>query len=234
MWGLRCLPHRTKGRSQCVALSLSLPPERHPCCRRWRSPPTCRRSAPPPDVRAGPARRFRRLVSARRYRHDQSERQQARPIIRYTPTCCPCSSRITFRTGGIFGVGVGYQFNNWFRADVTGEYRGNANFHGLTDVLPDTGAVQRRQRHLQRPASPNWVFLANAYVDLGTWWCITPFIGAGVGTSRNTISNFPDDGCRTDLPRRQLFRGSPLRRARRSGTSPGRCMPVSPTRSPRT
>jgi opacity protein-like surface antigen len=34
--------------------------------------------------------------------------------------------------------------------------------------------------------------LANAYVDLGTWWCITPFIGAGVGASRNTISNFQD------------------------------------------
>ena len=26
-----------------------------------------------------------------------------------------------------------------------------------------------------------WVVLANAYVDLGTWWCMTPFIGAGVG-----------------------------------------------------
>jgi hypothetical protein len=25
------------------------------------------------------------------------------------------------------------------------------------------------------------VFLANGYVDLGTWWCFTPFIGAGVG-----------------------------------------------------
>jgi opacity protein-like surface antigen len=34
--------------------------------------------------------------------------------------------------------------------------------------------------------------LANAYVDLGTWWCMTPFIGAGVGASRNTISNFVD------------------------------------------
>ena len=29
-----------------------------------------------------------------------------------------------------------------------------------------------------------WVVLANAYVDLGTWWCITPFIGAGVGGAR--------------------------------------------------
>jgi opacity protein-like surface antigen len=37
-----------------------------------------------------------------------------------------------------------------------------------------------------------WLFLANAYIDLGTWWCITPFVGAGIGYSRNTISNWRD------------------------------------------
>src|SRR5258708_29550673 len=34
----------------------------------------------------------------------------------------------SFDTAGIFGVGVGYRVNNWFRADVTGQYRGNSNF----------------------------------------------------------------------------------------------------------
>ena len=38
------------------------------------------------------------------------------------------------------------------------------------------------------------VFLANAYVDLGTWWCLTPFIGAGVGTARNMLSGVQDQG----------------------------------------
>ena len=37
-----------------------------------------------------------------------------------------------------------------------------------------------------------WVVLANAYVDLGTWWCMTPFIGAGVGGARVSINNFTD------------------------------------------
>jgi opacity protein-like surface antigen len=36
--------------------------------------------------------------------------------------------------------------------------------------------------------------MANAYVDLGTWWCITPFIGAGVGGAYNTISGIQDNG----------------------------------------
>lgn len=100
----------------------------------------------------------------------------------------------SFDSGGIFGVGVGYQFNNWFRADVTGQYRGNANFHGLDlTSYPDTGTVQRGSDVYSANKS-EWVVMANAYVDLGTWWCVTPFIGAGVGASRNTISNFTDIG----------------------------------------
>ena len=39
-----------------------------------------------------------------------------------------------------------------------------------------------------------WVVMANAYVDLGTWWCITPFIGAGVGGARVAINGFTDQG----------------------------------------
>ena len=38
------------------------------------------------------------------------------------------------------------------------------------------------------------VFMANAYVDLGTWWCLTPFIGAGVGGAYNRISGVLDQG----------------------------------------
>ncbi len=99
-----------------------------------------------------------------------------------------------FDTAGIFGVGVGYQFNNWFRADVTGQYRGNANFHGFDRTsYSDTGTVQLGSDNYTASKS-EILLLANAYVDLGTWWCVTPFIGAGVGASRNTISNFTDQG----------------------------------------
>ena len=36
--------------------------------------------------------------------------------------------------------------------------------------------------------------MANAYVDLGTWWCLTPFIGAGVGGAYNRITGVQDNG----------------------------------------
>jgi opacity protein-like surface antigen len=43
-----------------------------------------------------------------------------------------------------------------------------------------------------RGSKSEWLALANVYVDLGTWWCVTPFVGAGIGASYNTISNFMD------------------------------------------
>jgi opacity protein-like surface antigen len=100
------------------------------------------------------------------------------------------TQRLGFNTAGIFGLGVGYRVNNWFRADVTGEFRGNSQFFG-TDAITFPGGVGTDTYHATKS---EWVVLANAYVDLGTWWCMTPFIGAGVGTARVGISNFTDQG----------------------------------------
>jgi opacity protein-like surface antigen len=98
------------------------------------------------------------------------------------------SQNLGFNTAGIFGLGAGYRFNNWLRADVTGEYRGNSQFFGK-DVLTFPGGFNTDTYH---GTKNEWVVLANAYVDLGTWWCMTPFIGAGVGGARVSINNFTD------------------------------------------
>jgi len=97
---------------------------------------------------------------------------------------------LTFDSAPIFDVGVGYQLNNWLRFDATAEYRANAHFHGQqiakfgAIILPDDYNASKNE----------WLFLANAYVDLGTWWCVTPFVGVGIGTSYNTIESFTDVG----------------------------------------
>jgi opacity protein-like surface antigen len=97
---------------------------------------------------------------------------------------------LSFDSSPLFGLGVGYQLDKWLRFDGTAEYRSSAHFHGQQvdqfagGILPDDYTASKKE----------WLFLANAYVDLGTWWSITPFIGAGVGASRNTISNFMDFG----------------------------------------
>jgi opacity protein-like surface antigen len=93
-----------------------------------------------------------------------------------------------FDTAGIFGLGVGYSFNAWLRADVTGEYRGNANYRGQ-NIITSGGNTYAEQDF---GSKSEWVVLANVYADLGTWWSVTPFVGVGVGASYNRISNFQD------------------------------------------
>ncbi|MBZ9603764.1 outer membrane protein [Phyllobacterium chamaecytisi] len=100
---------------------------------------------------------------------------------------------------GITGqIGVGYQFNDWFRADVTGQYRGKTEFSALdfydTDGIPDNGDEATNEYHAKKS---EWLFLANAYTDLGTYAGLTPYVGAGIGASRNTISNFTDNNAIT-------------------------------------
>lgn len=94
-----------------------------------------------------------------------------------------------FDSAGIFGVGVGYQINPWLRADVTTEWRAKSNFHGL-DIVSFNGVVFGSDEY--RASKSEWLTLVNLYADLGTWWCITPFVGVGVGWSKNTISSFLD------------------------------------------
>jgi opacity protein-like surface antigen len=103
---------------------------------------------------------------------------------------------LNFSSAGIFGLGAGYRFNNWFRMDITGEYRGNSTFFG-TDAITFPGGFGTDTYHATKS---EWVVLGNAYVDLGTWWCITPFIGAGVGGARVSINGFTDQGIVTPVP----------------------------------
>lgn len=98
---------------------------------------------------------------------------------------------------GIIDLGAGYQFNNWFRADVTGEYRWPTKYWGLesyTAFCPG-GVVACYDKYSATVSSA--VFLANGYVDLGTWWGVTPFVGAGVGGAYNMFNDLSDAGLQT-------------------------------------
>jgi opacity protein-like surface antigen len=99
-----------------------------------------------------------------------------------------------FDAAGIYSIGIGYTFNHWLRGDITGQYRGNASFRG-TDLVtfPASGLTGSGINNYTARKS-EWLVLANAYVDLGTWWNITPFVGAGVGMARVTIGDYTDSG----------------------------------------
>ena len=125
-----------------------------------------------------------------------------------------------FDASPLVGLGVGYYVNDWLRFDATGEYRSKANFHG-SQIVTSGGNTYTDE---YSGSKSEWLFLLNGYVDLGTWQGFTPFVGAGVGAARNTIHSFQDVNTTC------YAAASPLAIPPRSGTSPGRCMPVSPTK----
>jgi len=92
----------------------------------------------------------------------------------------------------LFDAGVGYQINNWLRLDVTGEYRGGSHFQVLEQVgVPSTNT---QFADFYRGNLSSLVGLVNGYVDVGTWYGITPYVGAGVGVARNTLAGVTDTG----------------------------------------
>ena len=101
----------------------------------------------------------------------------------------------------IIDIGVGYRFNNYFRADVTGEYRGTAEFHANESY--NSGAFAVDQYGNSAPNNgrsyDNYsahirtvVGLLNGYVDVGTWYGVTPFVGAGVGVANIQVKGLTD------------------------------------------
>lgn len=97
---------------------------------------------------------------------------------------------------GIIGVGVGYQFNNWFRADLTAEYNGGARWQATESYAGPCGPAARCIDQYTAKITTS-AFLANGYVDLGTWHHITPYLGVGVGMANNRIGGVTDLGVNT-------------------------------------
>ena len=92
--------------------------------------------------------------------------------------------------------GVGYQVNNWLRFDFTGEHRASAKFKVIGsyhEFCPTNGGSATCFDQYDGSHSAE-VFMLNAYLDLGTWWCLTPFVGAGVGGAWNSVTAVSDLG----------------------------------------
>jgi len=99
--------------------------------------------------------------------------------------------------GGFIGFGIGYAWNNWLRFDVTGEYRMKEWFKvvgSYTEFCPGG----QRCFDVYEGHHASWLVLANAYLDLGTWWCLTPFVGAGIGTANHRFTGVTDVGLIAD------------------------------------
>lgn len=116
----------------------------------------------------------------------------------------------------MLGLGVGYQVTSWFRVDLTGEYRSNIAYHASSQYKFDNINALGVQTS-PCPASGNGLyspdptastacgdeysggiktslFLANGYFDLGTWYGLTPYVGAGIGAAVYQVAGVKDTG----------------------------------------
>jgi opacity protein-like surface antigen len=91
------------------------------------------------------------------------------------------------------GGGVGYQINNHFRTDLTVDWMSKSKFRGQT--TGECAGVPCSS--IDRTSYTALLLLANAYVDIGTWHGVTPYVGAGIGGAWlkwDTLHNRDDNG----------------------------------------
>ena len=97
-----------------------------------------------------------------------------------------------FEGSGFGGIGVGYEWSNWLRFDVTSEYRNRATFHGLDRYHGWSNGYKFSGTNEYTATLKSWVTLANAYWDMFCWKGITPFVGAGMGYAKNWVGDYQD------------------------------------------
>jgi|HigsolmetaAR201D_1030396.scaffolds.fasta_scaffold00338_6 Opacity protein and related surface antigens len=101
------------------------------------------------------------------------------------PGCAPDPDTDDFDSTDLKGAlsiggGVGYQITRYLRTDFTADYWFDADFRGTTtgvSCTPGGGPCSS----VDTSAFSALLLMANAYVDLGTYHGVTPYVGAGIG-----------------------------------------------------
>ncbi|WP_029616796.1 outer membrane protein [Pseudorhizobium marinum] len=98
----------------------------------------------------------------------------------------------------LIGGGVGYQINNYLRTDLTFDYM-KSDFEGSTiGGGADFGACVGPCTSRDLSTMHAYSLLANAYVDLGTYGSVTPYVGAGIGGTYVDWKNLRNTSCADD------------------------------------
>ena len=121
----------------------------------------------------------------------------------YAPASLEWLDRGQFDGVPLFGVGVGFRHSEHLRFDLTAEYRAKSAFSALDRYDSNTEDSDFGDDCTFAPGEDcgtnhytgkkqEFLFLANAYFDLNSIHGITPYVGAGIGGSYNTIYGFTD------------------------------------------
>lgn len=84
----------------------------------------------------------------------------------------------TLGNGITAGGGIGIK-SEWLRTDITADYNSPLKYSGTIAAPGDvTAKIQFTS------------LLFNGYIDIGTWYGLTPYIGAGIGTSYVRVTDY--------------------------------------------
>ena len=108
------------------------------------------------------------------------------------PAAIPLAPTLTFGhdtdVGYTASLGAGYSFNRWFRSDVIFDFHEPVRSAYDGNALTCPGSFNAAGQIQQEGCQPHYGgslktydVLVNGYVDLGTWYNLTPYVGAGVG-----------------------------------------------------
>jgi opacity protein-like surface antigen len=99
-------------------------------------------------------------------------------------TTAPFSNPTNSSYGKGYTVGGGFGYKSrWLRTDVTIDYMAPMDYTGSAVTADDTTAK------IQATTA-----LFNGYIDLGTWYRITPYIGGGVGAAYVSVYDYISTG----------------------------------------
>lgn len=88
----------------------------------------------------------------------------------------PTSNSLGSSASASFGVGIK---SRWWRSDLTVDYALPVNYRATVTTADDVRATVQSTS-----------FLLNGYLDLGTWFDMTPYVGAGAGIAQVRLSDF--------------------------------------------
>ncbi|MEM6461666.1 MAG: outer membrane beta-barrel protein [Pseudomonadota bacterium] len=109
-------------------------------------------------------------------------------------TAVPYSSS-SFDSDVTWGLGAGYQFNNWLRGEalltyMTGRFDGES--FSTTVPCTSTGLLGEGCSTDGGADFTAYGVMANGYIDLGTYAGFTPYVGAGAGYTLVDYDNYID------------------------------------------
>ncbi|VVT02224.1 Opacity protein-like surface antigen [Hoeflea sp. EC-HK425] len=105
----------------------------------------------------------------------------AGPPSTYTSTAYDSSSLDSDWSGSL---GVGYNFTDYLRGDLTFDFT-KGTFSGATSsTAACAGKATGQCASADTQGFDQYGFMANGYVDLGTFVGFTPYVGAGAGVTR--------------------------------------------------